>query len=260
MNNHPAYGGRPDDDPDEALVQRVAARQVARLGRPMPTDQDPDKVRWNLRSDQAATLALWFGLVGHDPGLAAAVDYASRPCRCGGNHGWADFPIAVWLAAAYRLPVDRLRVLTSAETLADPLPPPDAVDRARVELAVWRITNRLRDHLTDAEVAELRLRCADGDHDAELRMLRAAYIMALGQVTGEGDMHSAATEFAMRECFVRPGLLPSVVSSTVGPIINPLADADGTVDPHLLAEVLRAELVRVQSLMLYPDADVGGAP
>ncbi|MDA4110184.1 hypothetical protein [Mycolicibacterium holsaticum] len=257
--NHPSAGGHPaDDDPDEALVQRVAARMRA-AGRHVVTDADPDEVRWFFRSDQAATLALSFGLVGHERGFAAAVDYASRPRRCGHDDtGWALLPGSIWLAAAYRLPVDRLRVLTAEESLADPLPRPVAVDRARVELAAWRVINRLRDHLTDAEVAALRLRCAGGDNDTELRMQRAAAMMALGQITGDDEMRSTATELALRECYERPGLIPSVVFSTVAPLVASVTAEDGTVDPHHLAATLRAELVRVDTLMVFPDADVGG--
>lgn len=258
MTNDPSFGGEHVDD-DEALVQRAAARMRA-AGRDVVTDADPDEVRWLFRSDQAATLALSFGLIGHERGVAAAVDYASRPRPCGhDNPGWASLPGAIWLAAAYRLPVDRLRVLTADESLADPLPPPVAVDRARVELAAWRVINRLRDHLTDAEVAALRLRCAGGDNDTELRMHRAAAMMALAQITDDDDMRSAAIELALRECYERPGLIPSVVFASINPLINALAGDDGAVDPHHLAAVLRAELVRVDSLMVYPEADVGGA-
>jgi hypothetical protein len=254
--NQPSTGGQLDDD--EALVQRVAARMRA-AGRHVVTDADPDE-RWHLRSDQAATLALSFGLVGHERGFVAAVDYASRPCRCGHDDpGWALLSGAIWLAAAYRLPVDRLRVLTADESLADPLPPSVAVDRARVELAAWRVINRLRDQLTEAELAALRLRCAGGDNDTELRMQRAAAMMALGQITGDDEMQSTATELALRECFERPGLIPSVVFSTVEPLVASVAADDGTVDPHHLTAALRAELVRVDTLMVYPDADVGGA-
>ena len=57
MTDHPNIGGQPDDD--EALVQRVAARQSAHLGRPIPTDQDPAVVRHELGHDRRAmTVAL----------------------------------------------------------------------------------------------------------------------------------------------------------------------------------------------------------
>lgn len=257
MTDEPDTGPDPDD---EALVQRVAARMRA-AGCDVVTDADPDDVRWRLRNEQAAALALSFGLLGHDSGFAAAVDYSSRPCRGGrDNHGWATFPGAVWLAAARRLPIDRLRILASAESLADPLPRRTAVDRPRVELAAWRIINRLRDHLTDNEVADLRVRCADGDHDADLRACRAAAMMALGQMTDDDDMQSTATELALRECYVRPGLIPSVVFAAIYPLINSVpTNADGMADPHHLAAALRAELVRIDTLILYAD-DVGGAP
>lgn len=251
----------PEPTDDEVLVARVAARMRA-AGRDVVTDADPDHVRRRVREDQAAALALSFGLFGHDPGFAAAVDYASRPCPCGrdDNPGWATLPSAVWLVAAHRLPLDRLRVLTAAESLADPLPPPIAVDRARVELATWRVINRLRDHLTAAEVDALRLRCADGDHDADLRAQRAAAMMVLGQMTGDDDMQSTATELALRECYARPGLLPSVVFSMVGPIMASATAEDGTVDPDHFAAMLRAELVSIDRAMVYPTADAGGAP
>lgn len=256
--DHPS--GEPADD-DDAVVQRVAARMRA-AGRDVVIDADPDEVRRRLRNDQAAALALSFGLVGHDGGFVAAVDYASRPCPCGhDNTGWASLPACVWLAAAHRLPLDRLRVLTIAESLADTLPPPIAVDRARVELAAWRVITWLRDHLTDGEVDALRLRCADGDHDADLRAQRAAAMMALGQTTGDDDMQAAATELAIRECYVRPGLIPSVVFSTIYPLINALpTNTGGTVDPHHLVEALRTELVRIDGLMVYPTADADVAP
>ncbi len=161
--SHPSVGGYPaDDDPDETLVQRVAARMRA-AGRHVVIDADPDEVRWLFRSDQAATLALSFGLIGHEGGFAAAVDYASRPCRCGRDDpGWALLPGAIWLAAASppaRRPVSRRP--PAPNRLADPLPPPD---RGRPSPAWnsphWRVVNRLRDHLTDTELAALRLRCA----------------------------------------------------------------------------------------------------
>ncbi|MGZ5380137.1 MAG: hypothetical protein ACXWD8_19825, partial [Mycobacterium sp.] len=56
--------------------------------------------------------------------------------------------------------------------------------------------SRLRDILTDAEVAALRLRCVDGDNDLELRCLRAGYISALGQITDDEDMMTAAAALA----------------------------------------------------------------
>jgi len=114
------------------------------------------------------------------------------------------------------------------------------------------------DALDDAEVAALRLRCVDGDHDFELRCLRAGYIAALGQITGDEDMTSAAAALAIREGRERPfaGLTIPAVWSVAGPFVR---RHGMDVAPDTLAALLRAELVRVDSLMVWPDADVGAA-
>ncbi|MGA5465584.1 hypothetical protein [Mycobacterium sp. NPDC050041] len=254
--------GEPADEDGDvvdeaALVARVASAQSARLDRPVPTDRDPPEVRCGVRTNASAAIALWFGLAGLDVGFAAAATHASMPCECGSDDdGWSLLPGAMWLAAAHRLPINRLRVLTAAESLADVLPPPVAVDRARVELAAWRVVNRLRDHLTGDEVAALRLRCVDGDQDFELRCLRAGYMSALGRITGDELMTSAAATLAIREGRERPfgGLTIPAVWSVAGPFVQ---RHGMDVAPDTLAATLRAELVRVDSLMVYPDADVG---
>lgn len=255
-HSHPA-----DEDPDEAIVQRVAVRMRA-AGRDVDVDRDPDVVRREVRADATATIALWFGLAGLEPGFAAAVTHASTPCTCCPDDvGWAAMPLAVYRAATARLGVDALgRVLDAPDlrAAADMLPVCCARDRAQVELRVWQVVNRLRDVLTDAELADLRLRCVDGDHDFELRCLRAGYIAVLGQITGDGDMTSAAATLAIRECRERPigGLTIPVVWSVAGPFVR----AHGMdVAPDTLAAVLRAELVRVDALMVHPDADTGAA-
>lgn len=93
--DHPT-GGQPADD-DDAVVQRVAARQSAmwtrRLGHPVvvPTDLDPHEARhtmvderdalmialWALRRDGAFTPdAIDAATTGHGPATIAAMPYA----------------------------------------------------------------------------------------------------------------------------------------------------------------------------------------
>lgn len=252
--------GTPFDE--EALVARVAAGQSARVGRPVPVDRDPAVVRHEVRADATATGALWFGLAGLDTGFAAAVTHAATPCdRCPDDVGWATMPGAVFRAAAARLdPNASVRVLHDADIRAatDALPVYCARNRAQVELRVWRIVNRLRDILTDAQVADLRLRCVDGDHDFELRCLRAGYIAALGRITDDGELTSTAATLAIREG--RERLFAGLTIPAVWSVAAPFIRRHGMdVRPDTLAALLRAELIRVDSLMVYPDADVGAA-
>lgn len=58
--------------------------------------------------------------------------------------------------------------------------------------------------------------------------------------------------------YPRPGLIPSVVFSMVGPIMASATADDGTVDPRHVLATLRAELVRIDGLMVYPIADADG--
>ncbi|VEG55648.1 Uncharacterised protein [Mycolicibacterium aurum] len=265
------HAGQPDDGQpfdEEALVVRVAARQSAmwtrRLGYEVnvPTDRDPDEVRREVRADATATGALWFGLAYLDIGFAAAVTHASTPCDCCTDDvGWAGMPWAVYMAAARRLvgigdAFGRVIDDPDIRAAAEMLPVCCARDRAQVELRVWRIVNRLRDILTEAEVDTLRLRCADGDNDFELRCLRAGYISALGQITGDEDMTSAAAALAIREGRERPfgGLTIPAVWCVAAPFVR---RRGMDVAPDTLAALLRDELVRVDSLMVHPDADTG---
>jgi hypothetical protein len=258
MSHYPSDRSEPDDD--EASVQRVAARMRA-AGRHVVTDASPDDVRRDVRADATATAAIWFGLAGLDTGFAAAVTHASTPCTCCADDvGWAAMPAAVYRSAAVRLIGDARRALDDPDirAAAELVPVCCARDRAQVESRVWRIINRLRATLTDEEVADLRLRCVDGDHDFELRCLRAGYVAALGQITADDDMASAATALAIREGYERPhgGLTISAVWSVAAPVVWRIGR---DIAPDTLAALLRAELVRVDSLMVYPDADIGGA-
>jgi hypothetical protein len=257
MTNHPCFGGEPVD-PDEA--EAIARKWEARAGLP-PGGRDPAEVRREVRADATGTAALWFGLAGLDTGFAAAVTHAATPCTCCPDDvGWASMPLAVYRAAVARLPEAARLSFDTADmrAAAEMLPTCCARDRAQVELRVWAIVNRLHDALDDAEVAALRLRCVDGDHDFELRCLRAGYIAALGQITGDEDMTSAAAALAIREGRERPfaGLTIPAVWSVAGPFVR----RHGIdVAPDTLAALLRAELVRVDSLMVWPDADLGAA-
>jgi hypothetical protein len=260
MTNHPSFGGERVDD-DEALVQRVAARQRANGRGDVPTDLDPEDVRREVRADATATAAIWFGLAGLEPGFAAAITHASTPCDCCPDDvGWAAMPLAVYRAADVRLTGDVRRVLDDPDirAAAKMIPTCCARDRAQVESRVWFIVNRLHDRLTDAQRDDLRLRCVDGDHDFELRCLRSGYVAALGQITGDGDMTSEATALAIREGYERP--FGGLTIPAVWCVAAPTVWATGRdIAPDDLAAILRAELVRVDALMLYPDADVGAA-
>ncbi|MDP7738988.1 hypothetical protein [Mycobacterium paragordonae] len=249
---------QPDDD-EEALVARAAARMRA-AGRRVVTDADPDVTRRQVRADATAAQAIWFGLAGLDVGFAAAVDHASTPCECCPDDvGLASMPSEVFRAANVRLVGDARRVLDdpALRAAAVVLPPCCARDRPKVEMLMWQIINRLRDQLTDAQRADLRLRCADGDNDFELRLLRAGYVAALGQVTGDDDMMAAATALAIREGYERAfgGLTIPAVFSVAAPAVW---RTGRDIAPDTLAAILRAELVLLDTLMVYPEADVGG--
>lgn len=225
-------------------------------------DADPVEVWRCVRADQTAALALWFGLAGLEVGFAAAVDHASTPCDCCPDDvGLAYLPAAVFRAANGRLIGDARRALDGPDIRAAAVPVPTCCARSRpvVESRVWRIINRIRDTITDAEIDDLRLRCVDGDHDAELRYLRAGFMFTIGQISDDAAMTSAAVEMALRECYERrfSGLTPAAVWSVAAPVVWRIGR---DIAPDTLAALLRAELARIDSLMLYPDADVGGAP
>lgn len=263
-NHHPSSRRAADgaDGDDMELVRRVAARQSARLGRPVPVDRDPADVRREVRGDATATGALWFGLAGLDVGFAAAVTHAATPCDCcADDTGWACLPLAVYRAATARLDADalaRVHAVPHIRAAAEMLPVCCARDRAQVELRVWAIINGIRDVLTDAEVATLRLRCVDGDPDFELRCLRAGLVSTLGQLTGDDEMMSTAATLANREGRERTyaGLTPAAVWCVAGPFVR----AHGMdVAPSTLAAIIRSELVRIDGLMVYPDGEIGAS-
>ncbi|WP_185935043.1 hypothetical protein [Mycolicibacterium hodleri] len=248
-----------DDDDDELVVQRVVARMRARGMHPV-VDADPAEVRRQLRADATAAQALWFGLAGLEPGVVAAITHASTPCTCCTDDvGWAAMALEVFRAADVRLRGAARRVLDDPDIRAATtmLPTCCARDWSQVALRVWRVINRLRDTLTDTERANLRLSCVDGDLDFELRCLRAGYVTALGQIIESEDMVEAGSGLALREGYERPhgGLsIPAVQCVAASQVWAMGCD----VAPDTHAERLRAELVRVDSLMVYPAADVGG--
>ena len=258
MTSHP--GNSPADDPiGDAAVARVNAIRAAR-GLPPIVERDPAEVRRDVRTDATATGALWFGLAYLDIGFAAAVSHASTPCACcPDDPGWAAMPGAVYRAAAARLDVDalaRVHAVPHIRAASEMVPVCCAGDRVEVELRVWRIINGLRDVLTDAEVETLRLRCVDGDHDFELRCLRAGLISALGQITSDDDMMTTAATLAIREGRERPNA--GLTSSAVWCVAAPFVNRHGMdVAPDTLVEILRDELVHVDGLMVYPDVDTG---
>lgn len=226
---------------------------------PAQADDDDERIRRaGLHADQCATMAVWFLLGGLEPGFTAAIDAASTPCGCCPDDvGLATLPAAVLRAVSTRLHGDARRVLDDPHARLDAaqIPTCCAADRAVVGAQVSRLISRIGGLLTDAERDDLRLRCVDGDGDFELRCARAGIMTALGHLTADDRMHSAATQAAMREVYERRGgLTVAAVFSVAGPLVW----AHRNDDTDQLAAVLRTELLRVDSLMLDPTAIVGG--
>ena len=136
-----------DYEDDEALVRRVAAAQAEQLGRPVPVDLDPSRVRHRVGIQRdALTVALW-ALRRDGSGVPAAIDTAAERCA---ECGICNLPVDVALAMLHRAPGADVRADLRSElgaVLADWKARDDRTTRPRIELTVWRLADTTRDVL-----------------------------------------------------------------------------------------------------------------
>jgi hypothetical protein len=243
---------RNDFDDHDAYIEAFAQWWEARAGLP-PGGRDPGVVRADVRLHYAAAMAVFWGLRGSDRGVAAAVDWAAIH----GAGGVAALPAAVRDVVAARIDTPDRDVLAAA--LAAIVNRADAADRTHAELTIWRMVTRVADALPDTAREQLAQRLVDGDTDFWLRCYRAGLMCAIGQVTDDDDMLSAATDLAILECheYRHWGLSLPTVFSTAGPVIAANTHPDGTIDRDALVAALKDGLAAATATMLYPDADVG---
>lgn len=149
MNEHPSTGDQPDDD--EALIARVAARQEAHLGRPVPTDLDPRLVRLELGdARRSMAVALWaLRRDGHT--TPDAIDAALADLPPGAHF---DLPPGVAQAIFERVP-DHHRgdVLDALDTELDRFATGPGT-RELAELSVHRIADATRTGIATSIAAE----------------------------------------------------------------------------------------------------------
>lgn len=277
MSDHPSRG--PADDPaEEALVRRVAAAQAARLGYPVPIDQDPAAVRATLVAERDAAV---MGLATLRPDRGAAV-----PDALDAALGGLGPDVAAWAPAAVAVSlVERLPAQYRAAFVAAVNPELDRFEngdggRELAELCMHRIGDTVRATIAETITAEVRTEHPDADtehvaqaataaadtaigcladtlreylllhtglpmlgtvtdKDFESRCRRAAVMNALAQIRGDGDMQSEAVRLAIAVCFDRPSWKPSDVFRAGTPLLMLPADATpAEVDAALCAELV----------------------
>lgn len=157
MSDHPC-GRRADKDPDddEELIRRVAARQSARLRRPVPINLSPAIVRRGLVDERDAMMIAVAVLRRAGAGVAVpdAIDVALEGATPGAA---GNMPYGVAAAVLDRVPARHQPAVWEAVNAALERFESTPGGRYHAELCVFRIADATRAGLADsihADVAE----------------------------------------------------------------------------------------------------------
>ena len=179
MSTNPTHDGQPFDE--EALVARVAARQSAHLGRPVPTDLDPEVVRRELVDDRdAAMIAV---AVLRREGCGAAVPDAVEFALTGAApSSAANMPHAVAVAILDRIPhPHRPAVWDAADEVLERFEGTEGT-AALAELCLHHLADAVRAGITTSIAAELVGAVDHDGHPIPEHQIVAAAAFAAGIV------------------------------------------------------------------------------